>query len=388
MKYPCMPFAFFSDFRIFRTACLSTMMVCSFTGVQSGAVLAQSQEPIQVSPVTVLVIDERSVAAAEAGRLKTVNVVEGQSVKRDEQLASLESEQEALAVETAELNHRAAVFQFENQLPIQTAQAALNVAIQGMGRIQATLKIANKEAEETFGVQIAETERDAAQAELERATRARERNRLSVSESQLLQLQVAARKSELQVQQTLSDREVAKLLTSVHTAELEEQQASVSRFELLLQQEQHNRELNRLTADSRQQEVNAAKLLLERRFVKSPIAGVIAEIHHKPGEWVEKGAPILKVINLTRLRLEGFIEAHHVTRPLVGSPVSIRFPTVLPDAAPLQGVVRFVVPQVDPVNQRIRVWAEFDNPEMQILPGMAGEMTIDTAAESSKVGAR
>lgn len=383
-----MQFAFSSDSRLVGTACLSTIMCCALAAVQPVSVSAQSQEPIHVSPVTVLVIDERSVAAADAGRLKTLNVVEGQSVKAGEQLASLESDQEALAVETAELNHRAAVFQFENQLPIQTAQAALTVATQGMGRIQATLKIADKEAEETFSVQIAETERDAAQAELERATRARERNRLSVSESQFLQLQVAARKGELQVQQALSDLEVAKLLPMVHAAELEEQQASISRFELLLQQEQHNRELNRLTVDSRQQEVNAAKLLLERRVVKTPIAGVIAEIHHKPGEWVEKGAPILKVIDLTRLRLEGFIEAHHVTRPLVGSPVSIRFPTVLPDAAPLKGVVRFVVPQVDPVNQRIRVWAEFDNPEMQILPGMAGEMIIDTSAESSRVGVR
>lgn len=384
-----MRFARLICFRQMKTIWLLAIACCAMLiGAQPTFAVAQSQEPIHVSPVTVLVIDERSVAAADAGRLKSVNVKEGQSVKAAEQLASLESDQEALAVETAELNHRAAVFQFENQLPVQTAQAALNVANQGMGRIQTTLDISEKQAEETFSVQIAETERDAAQAELERATRARERNRLSVSDSQFLQLQVAVRKTELQVQQAMADLEIAKLQPMVHTAELEEQQASVSRFELLLQQEQHNRELNRLKVDNRQQEVSVAKLLLERRFIRAPISGVVAEVHHKPGEWVEKGVPIVKVINLSRLRLEGFIEAHHVTRSLVGSPVSIRFPTVLPNAAPLQGIVRFVVPQVDPVNQRIRVWAEFDNPELQILPGMAGEMTINTSADSSRVGAR
>ncbi|MEZ6131704.1 MAG: efflux RND transporter periplasmic adaptor subunit [Planctomycetaceae bacterium] len=345
-------------------------------------------EAIQVSPVTVLLIDHRDVAAADSGRLESVTVSEGESVVAGQRIAALDSSQQALAVETAELNHRAALFQSENSLPVDTAQAALEVATKGLGRIQATLDIAQQQANETFGIQIAETERDAAKAELDRAIKARTKHRLSVSDSQFEQLQAVARKGELQVEQARSDHTVTALQPLVHAAEREEQRASIARFELLLKQERHNTEFSRMTVDAKLQDVTAARLLLEQRFVNAPLSGVVAEVHRRPGEWVDKGTAILKIINLNKLRLEGFVEARHVTKPLVGSDVSIRFPTILPDAESIRGVVTYVVPEVDPVNQRVRVWAEFDNPDLLILPGMAGEMTIDVSSSAAQIGSR
>ena len=41
------------------------------------------------------------------------------------------------------------------------------------------------------------------------------------------------------------------------------------------------------------------------------------------------------------------------------------------------GKVTFVSPEVDPVNHQVRVWAEVDNTELVLRPGLAAEMTID-----------
>jgi multidrug efflux pump subunit AcrA (membrane-fusion protein) len=35
-----------------------------------------------------------------------------------------------------------------------------------------------------------------------------------------------------------------------------------------------------------------------------------------------------------------------------------------------------VSPEVEPVNQQVRLWAEFDNPEKQIRPGLVATMEV------------
>jgi hypothetical protein len=39
-------------------------------------------------------------------------------------------------------------------------------------------------------------------------------------------------------------------------------------------------------------------------------------------------------------------------------------------------VITFVGQEVDPLNQQVRVWAEFESPELDVYPGMTAEMTI------------
>ena len=33
-------------------------------------------------------------------------------------------------------------------------------------------------------------------------------------------------------------------------------------------------------------------------------------------------------------------------------------------------------PEVDPVNNQVRVWAELENPDLRLKPGMSGTMVI------------
>jgi streptogramin lyase len=39
-------------------------------------------------------------------------------------------------------------------------------------------------------------------------------------------------------------------------------------------------------------------------------------------------------------------------------------------------VITFVGQEVDPLNQQVRVWAEFESPDLDVYPGMTAEMTV------------
>ncbi len=43
------------------------------------------------------------------------------------------------------------------------------------------------------------------------------------------------------------------------------------------------------------------------------------------------------------------------------------------------GRIVLVSPEVDPVNGQVRVWAEIDNHDLRLRPGLHGSMTIATA---------
>ncbi|MCA9051956.1 MAG: hypothetical protein KDA89_24630, partial [Planctomycetaceae bacterium] len=205
-------------------------------------------DDIRVSPVTVLLIDEREVAAGDAGLLESLNVTEGGVVKLGDRMASLDSAEQTLTVRTAELSLQAAQLRADSGLSVVAAKAARDQAVSGRGRIQATLDVARKQAADKVPQLIAEAERDAADAELERAQTARARFRQSVSDSELVRLQTMARKGKLQVEKAAADREIGQLQTLIHEAELKEQDAAVTRFETLLKQEEETLEMTRLAA--------------------------------------------------------------------------------------------------------------------------------------------
>ena len=40
------------------------------------------------------------------------------------------------------------------------------------------------------------------------------------------------------------------------------------------------------------------------------------------------------------------------------------------------GVLRFVSPEVSPVDGRVRIWAEIENPDLLLRPGVRGSLAI------------
>jgi multidrug efflux pump subunit AcrA (membrane-fusion protein) len=158
-------------------------------------------------------------------------------------------------------------------------------------------------------------------------------------------------------------KEVERLRLTVEKLELEEERAVLQR-ELL--------EIDRTNAsiDYRQN-----RLALQRHRIKSPCAGLVVSVFHRPGEWVEQGAKVLEIVEIDRLRVEGFIDQHVGSFDLIGSQALVRVQT--PNGLiESKAKVVFVNPEVNPLNSQVRIFLEVDNRDGKLRPGMIPTVSI------------
>lgn len=164
----------------------------------------------------------------------------------------------------------------------------------------------------------------------------------------------------------VSDREMdrLKLLVEKSDAELEQ-----IRFEKNLLEKQV--ELKMATVKKHRYEVR-------RHQVRATISGQIVELNKRQGEWVNIADPILKLVQLDKLKVDDFLPAEVATRQLVSSAATFQ-PDLPVGSESISGEVVFVSPTIDPLNSKVKVRIEFENPGLILRPGMKGVVTIMSA---------
>lgn len=199
---------------------------------------------------------------------------------------------------------------------------------------------ARKQAENDVKVRFAKKSLEVADAELRRAIESQRRFAQSVSESEMDHLRLTVQKTALEIEQAQLELELA----------------------------QAARELKQI-------DVESAKHTMAQRRITAPLAGFVAEINRHSGEWVQPGQTILRILRLDRLRAEGLISAKDLPADLKGRKAKL---TVDVDGVPAEfaGIVTYVSPEIDPVNGQVRIWAEIENPELKLRPGLHGSMAI------------
>ncbi len=127
--------------------------------------------------------------------------------------------------------------------------------------------------------------------------------------------------------------------------------------------------VKRLEADlARQREIVA------RHTVTAPFAGVIAAKLVEVGQWVQRGTPVLELVEIEVLRIEVPVPQAYFQRVQVGTPVQVRF-----DARPghvEDATVSFRIPVSDPTARTFPVRIELDNRSLQQAPGMSARVTF------------
>ncbi|MEO2019758.1 MAG: HlyD family efflux transporter periplasmic adaptor subunit [Fuerstiella sp.] len=259
---------------------------------------------------------------------------------------------------------------------MQTATAQLKETISSRRVKEVALKIAETEAETDIPVQIATADTKLRQLELQRAQNAKDSFDGSISESQIDRLKTALRKGELEILQAQTNHRINQLKPDAERAAIEQKSEEIVRYQTLVEQEQKNLMVAGINQQVHGNDVALAELALEHRNIRAPFDGVIVKVERHVGEWVEPGAPVGRVIDLKTLRAEGFLQAQQASGNLVGRSVTIELKFVR-EPVQLQGTVTFVSPEVDPVNQQVRFWAEFTNADMLALPGMNASMVIE-----------
>lgn len=349
-----------------------------------GSVLANGAEPIKVQSAFVRVLEEADIPAREAGILSTLEVREGDLVKAGQVLSRLDDDDAKLAVARAELDLAIAERQAKNSVPIRTAEALLKEAEQDQAQAKLSQRIAAMKAANDVAVRHASKSRDASKAEFDRAVQARKAFEKSISQTELDRLKLVLERNELEIEKAKFEKDLADLQQQIEDSSIAAQDQIVERLKLSVEQAQLQKEIDTLTRDVKARTLDQAKLQLARRGLRSPLDGEVAEVFRHRGEWLEPGQRVMRIVRLDRLKVEGFVDSRAITSSLRGAAVRVLV-TPSDDEKPVvvKGRVVFISSEIDPVNAQVRVWAEVENPDLLLRPGLPAEMVIDTTKRTA-----
>ncbi|NLX55762.1 MAG: efflux RND transporter periplasmic adaptor subunit [Planctomycetaceae bacterium] len=207
---------------------------------------------------------------------------------------------------------------------------------------QTELEIARANAANTVNVRFARKSVEVAEAELRRSTESNERYSKSISESEMDRLRLIVEKARLELEQS-------------------EHEFTIAGFNHRVKENDYQ----------------AAQQLVEQHKITAPLAGVVVQVHRHRGEWVKPGDAVVRILRLDRLRAEGFVPMEHWSHDLQGRPVRVLVDLPTGAGVEVPGKIVFVDPEIDPFNAQIRIWAEVENSELQLRPGMKSRMIVE-----------
>lgn len=172
-----------------------------------------------------------------------------------------------------------------------------------------------------------------------------------------------------------SQESIERFAKSVSQSQLDVERLTVERNKLESEQATHDQEIAKLDTNAREKDLKAAVAAVSRRRILAPFDGVIVQMYVRLGEWVEPGQKAFRIVNVDRLKAEGFIKAEVATDKLLEKPVKLTV-DLGGTTATMEGKIVFVSPEVDSITGQVRVWAEIENKDGALRPGQPAKMRI------------
>jgi multidrug efflux pump subunit AcrA (membrane-fusion protein) len=256
------------------------------------------------------------------------------------------------------------------QVPAREAGALVNVGVvEGQYVTQGQLLAQIDDEQPRLDKLAAELERDAARAKAQDDIEVRyAQAALAVADAELERALAIDRKSPGGVTQ----QEIQKLKLAKH------------RDELQIERSKLDMRVAKMNADVHQAAVRSSENAVGRRQIVSPLAGVVVTLFHEKGEWVAAGEPVVQVVRIDKLRVEGFLDASEVgPDEVIGRAVAVDVPMAGGRATRFSGQIVFVSPLVQ-AGDKYRVRAEVENRTENgspvLRPGMTATMSIALGA--------
>ncbi len=179
---------------------------------------------------------------------------------------------------------------------------------------------------------------------------------------------------------------------TVSTAELRRLKLTLQKAELQIDRSRLELKIAGMTADVETTAVAAADENIKRRHITAPFGGIVLDILRDEAEWVNAGEPVLRLIRLDRLRVEGFLSARDFNpEDIADRPVTVTIQRAHGQVIQLPGKVVFVSPLMQ-AGDKYRLRAEVENRvhsnHWVLRPGMTATMTIHVDPQVPKVTRR
>ena len=125
--------------------------------------------------------------------------------------------------------------------------------------------------------------------------------------------------------------------------------------------------------ESLEQKLVTLQEQLELYKIRAPFGGVVDEIVPKVGESAAPGFPVARVLNLSRVHLEGAVSEKYINSVKKGGYVDVKFPSL---GESVQAKVSRVGSYINPANRTFQVKVEFNNSRGKYKPNQLALMKI------------
>lgn len=169
--------------------------------------------------------------------------------------------------------------------------------------------------------------------------------------------------------------------------EMEKKILEADRAELRIELAKSKQDISKVQYIAKRTERELAEHELTRRRVVAPFGGFIEARIAQLGEWVQPGSPVLQLVQLDTLRIEGDIDAlRYPGQVTLGTPAKVliyanadRNQADPAQAIKMEGTIGFVSSEID-LNNRYRIWVEVQNErkgnDWLIKPGMEADISV------------
>lgn len=200
----------------------------------------------------------------------------------------------------------------------------------------------------------------------------------------------------------LQERELARIMSAVelrgaNEMEVERRQQEVSRRrrELTALEQQFDaiapkREQVRAQITAERANLRLARENLERATVRAPIAGVLQRVNAQPGELLTVGAPIARIVDLSRIEVPLRLPASSADSVAAGDGAELwrDAPGAGGDPPRWRGTVARIAPEADAQSRTVTVFVEVNqrpDGSRLLLPGQFVVASITAAADRPRI---
>ena len=163
---------------------------------------------------------------------------------------------------------------------------------------------------------------------------------------------------------------------SVSKTELERLKLEYERARLSGEQAERTATVNELKVDQRKAQLDLACVQLKNREIQSPVSGTVVQVFKQSGEWVQPGEPVVRIIDLSKLRVSCRCYLEDATPDEIAKEATFVY-----EDEKFKAKVVFASPEIDPDLQDFIVWAEIENPDGTLKPGMSGSIVLQKKDE-------
>jgi RND family efflux transporter MFP subunit len=130
----------------------------------------------------------------------------------------------------------------------------------------------------------------------------------------------------------------------------------------------------KLNLDIAEKTVKVYRRRLSKSVVRSPISGVVDEKFMFRGEVSSPGAPIVKIVDVSRVKISAGIPERYINDVTKGSKVVITF-DILPGKE-YEGTVNYVSPTLSKINRTFEIEVVLNNSDRKLKPEMSANVQV------------